>query len=522
MTAAATFTTNLRPKAYTSLQISSGQTLFKGQIDDVMVFNRAVTAVEVAALHRGYYPVFRLPLDDTEFSNDVQVNETSRFRHAATWQGGNPIGRPVAGAVGNGALAFDGTASQINVAAADSLNLSDGVFTQIAWVYPQNNGGPVIDSVTNAAGLNTAYPFLNIVNSNQLEIGFGDGSSFHSYTSGTLLTPDAWNFIAITFDGTTSSIYVNGVLQETTTQFAGLVPASSSQFNIGYRDDGTGARYFDGMLDEIVIYRQALTPEQIASLRWQGWHDVTMDASGAGVVTSNWQSPVPSDLLVGSYQIRLRTSDVNGNVSFDHNDVGRWSGYIGYIEPMVEIPKYEIFLPLAMNGWPVATGPNLPDLIVEEIAVVDGSVSVVLRNVGNTAVTNEFWVDLYLNPSPAPTAVNQTWPTLSTQGAVWGIEANLLPLNPGETITLSLGDAQYWPSLSNMPSTIPPGTQIYVQVDSANANTSYGGVLETHEQTGATYNNISSTVADTSMAMQKTAAAEAATAVSTANALPPR
>jgi hypothetical protein len=60
----------------------------------------------------------------------------------------------------------------------------------------------------------------------------------------------------------------------------------------------------------------------------------------------------------------------------------------------------------------------------------------------------------------------------------------------GESITLTLNDAYYRPELSNLPASISAGTPIYVQVDSANTTTNYGNVLETHEITNGTYNNI--------------------------------
>ncbi|NJM41932.1 MAG: hypothetical protein HC853_14840, partial [Anaerolineae bacterium] len=56
--------------------------------------------------------------------------------------------------------------------------------------------------------------------------------------------------------------------------------------------------------------------------------------------------------------------------------------------------------------------------------------------------------------------------------------------------TLHLNDPRFASAESRFPALIPAGTQIYVQVDSANAQTSYGGVLETHEAEGAAYNNI--------------------------------
>ena len=81
-----------------------------------------------------------------------------------------------------------------------------------------------------------------------------------------------------------------------------------------------------------------------------------------------------------------------------------------------------------------------------------------------------------------------------------------LPLNPGATLTLSIGGAYYRPSLSQFSGTLAAGTPIYAQVDSANANTSYGAVLETHEATGGPYNNIAGPVAPTSAVRLESAA----------------
>ena len=112
-------------------------------------------------------------------------------------------------------------------------------------------------------------------------------------------------------------------------------------------------------------------------------------------------------------------------------------------------------------------------------------------NVGNTAVTidNEFWVDLYVDPSRTPTA-NDIWEMVSTEGVVWGVTAGALPLDPGESMVLTLGDAYYVAGLSVYSGVPDPGTPIFVQVDSAHAGITYGAVLETHEIEGDVYNNI--------------------------------
>jgi uncharacterized repeat protein (TIGR01451 family) len=158
-----------------------------------------------------------------------------------------------------------------------------------------------------------------------------------------------------------------------------------------------------------------------------------------------------------------------------------------------------IYLPLVLNNYIAA-----PDLVVEHIVVTSDSAQVVIKNQGNAPApsSNPFWIDLYVDPDPVPTGVNQTWDNLCDEGIVWGVDGGgALPLEPGETLTLTVGDVYYWPSLSNFPGSLPAGTPIYVQVDSANMHTTYGAVLESHEIYGGAYNNISGPVLSRSGAM---------------------
>ena len=182
---------------------------------------------------------------------------------------------------------------------------------------------------------------------------------------------------------------------------------------------------------------------------------------------------------------------------------------------------HHIYLPLVMRNNAVLT----PDLVVASVSVSGGSAQIVIKNQGDAAVPvnfdNEFWVDLYINPTTPPTAVNQTRKTLGCQGAVWGVTMSALPqLVPGGTLTLTLGDAYYWPSESDMPATLPAGAPVFVQVDSANANTNYGAVLENHEIAGLPYNNIIQAVS--SLAIESPLSAVKGQQQSPSPHLPPR
>ena len=140
------------------------------------------------------------------------------------------------------------------------------------------------------------------------------------------------------------------------------------------------------------------------------------------------------------------------------------------------------YLPLVSSNDAFA-----PDLVVEDLVVTGDNVQVIIANRGPAATAESFWVDVYLSPDAAPTAVNQTWEMLGDEGLVWGVT---VPLAPGEVLTLTIGDTYYRADQSHWSGSIPAGTPVYAQVDSANANTTYGAVRETHEITGRPYNNL--------------------------------
>jgi hypothetical protein len=136
---------------------------------------------------------------------------------------------------------------------------------------------------------------------------------------------------------------------------------------------------------------------------------------------------------------------------------------------------------------------SAPDLVVDSLVATSQAVTVTLKNQGNAPVTDGFWVDVYVDPEPPPTGVNQHWRDLASQGLVWGVTTRI-PANGG-TLTLSTNDDTYlYPEYSHFSLPLTPGTPIYVQVDSVNLNTDYGGVLEDHEVRGGAYNNITGTL----------------------------
>jgi hypothetical protein len=104
-------------------------------------------------------------------------------------------------------------------------------------------------------------------------------------------------------------------------------------------------------------------------------------------------------------------------------------------------------------------------------------------------------VDVYINPDPAPSGVNQRWQDLGSQGLAWVVAADVFStLEAGAVHTLTVGSADYRADLSQISWPLPSDALIYAQVDSFDASSTFGAVLESHEIDRVRYNNISGPV----------------------------
>lgn len=186
-------------------------------------------------------------------------------------------------------------------------------------------------------------------------------------------------------------------------------------------------------------------------------------------------------------------SDASNLVSDDTNGVQDvFVHYVGYSDDFhikVNLLHEKTFIPVVQKNF-----VNGPDLVISNLSLSNNNIEITLQNIGYSPVRSGFWVDLYISPDITPTEVNQIWQNLGDHGAVWGVDDDSFLLNAGETITLKFDDKYYFSGLSNLPNLIASGTAIYAQVDSANANTNYGAVLETHEMVNGQYNNIISVI----------------------------
>ncbi len=161
-----------------------------------------------------------------------------------------------------GSFSFDGNNDFINVGPDESLRLTEGTYTQTVWIKPtdtSNNYQGVIGY--QAGGVNSRYPFIYTRN-DMIYAGFGAGATWKGVVADNALDIGQWNHVAVTFDGTTMVLMVDGEVVGTNNNFGGSLPTTAtSQLSIGKINT-----YFAGQLDEVRLYDRALSQNEVVTV----------------------------------------------------------------------------------------------------------------------------------------------------------------------------------------------------------------------------------------------------------------
>ena len=86
----------------------------------------------------------------------------------------------------------------------------------------------------------------------------------------TGVTGDAWQHVACTYDGAAAGAWIDGRQVGTTQMFGALSSTQNDPIAIGASSDGTNTQNnFTGALDDVRIYRRALSAAELAALATQ-------------------------------------------------------------------------------------------------------------------------------------------------------------------------------------------------------------------------------------------------------------
>ena len=233
---------------------------FNGSLDDIKLYNRALTDAEIAALYTAqsatpviagtlvaHYPFSNDGTDVTAYGNNATMTNavptTDRFNKS------------------NKAFAFNNSvAKAANSAPLNSANTTISVWVKVAalpasgevfilsnggwqerWKMSMPGHGKPVFSTKNAAGANVD------MDSDSVPLPVGQ-----------------WRHVVATHDGTSNKVYINGLLKKSVASL-GALGTTTKPLGLGY-DPIDSSGFFNGALDEVQVYNVALTDAEVLAL----------------------------------------------------------------------------------------------------------------------------------------------------------------------------------------------------------------------------------------------------------------
>lgn len=292
-----------------SFGAAGGMYYFHGLIDDYRLYNRVLTADEVAELYRGINSglIGYWRLDEV---SGTSAADSSGNGNTGTMNGGLTGSNAVRGQLLSG-LDFDGSNDRVTIANESNFDFDfDDPFTLAAWIYRETaNSDDIVLGKNNWA---PGYQFWlpsdgspDCPGNGCLTIGILSPSDegYAVSTSNGAISVNNWHHIVATYDGSNSvnglKIYVDGT-EKTDISTRWNDPPSGPALNnapllIGDMDDtGSGTGEFDGRIDEVRVYNRALSEQEIDRL-----YDMVVDPTCSKDNAINYDA-------VGNYYTRCQ------------------------------------------------------------------------------------------------------------------------------------------------------------------------------------------------------------------------
>ncbi|UCC97398.1 MAG: hypothetical protein JSW66_16325, partial [Phycisphaerales bacterium] len=195
-----------------------------------------------------------------------------------------------------GALEFDGAGTYIEFATGESLKTPH--FTIMAWFNTRKlSGYGHIFQTGNDWSDMAGYVFRVHQNGMvQAGLAFGPGNAV-TFVDGPAIEANTWYHMALTFDGTTATLYLDG--ENVASQVGqGEIMYDNQPVRIGSLSDSIGS-VFDGFIDEVALFNVALGANDIHTIVNQGLATIAGGSAEAfDPLPSNGQTDVQRDSVL--------------------------------------------------------------------------------------------------------------------------------------------------------------------------------------------------------------------------------
>ena len=204
------------------------------------------------------------PLDE---GSGTTAGDASGYGHDGTLTNMDPATDWVAGHIG-GALQFDGVDDEVIIPDSDLLDDTPTI-TIALWAYPMLLDGDPRGPISKRVHYHTEHAWaVFFYGGDHLNVDIETNNN--RFATSRVFNVDQWYHLAVVFDGSLSpnqrvSVYVNGALERTAYEASSAIGNKNAPVVLGQLNGNTEG-WFDGLIDDVRIYRRALTADEISQL----------------------------------------------------------------------------------------------------------------------------------------------------------------------------------------------------------------------------------------------------------------
>ena len=255
------------PEANSAFGEWQGEPYYHGKIDQVRVFNKALTTTEITTLSNESKATTNTLqiLGDTSCvatykldgnSTDLSGNYDGTGTNVTYKYDGSPVSVDfgVEGKSNHGA-GFNGSSSVITLSSTIS-----SIKTYSFWINPDSSGNATYARRLFGDIGGTSYTNSITFDKPNSKVTYFEGTTARSSAT---ISNDAWSHIVFTSDGTTLKVYTNGSLSNTYTT-SGFVSSINEICST------SSNRQFKGSIDQVRIFNKAISASEVSTLYGSG------------------------------------------------------------------------------------------------------------------------------------------------------------------------------------------------------------------------------------------------------------
>jgi len=262
-----------------SFKIGQNFAYFHGSIDDVRIYNRALSQKEITRLYDNYKPkvvidslekglVGHWALDSASMKSASTTADLTPYGNDGTLYGRALASRLTTDRkqVANGAMSFDGTNDYVDISSVSDPGTSN--WTESAWVKTgAGHGAIVVMRQSEAQESLTLTIGYHDVQDGKARFGY-DTTGFAGFAAGTDdMRDDKWHHYVGVRDNENYYLYIDGLLKSTYIDSSTRDVTNGGGWHIGHAGAWNNP-YFNGSISDVRIYNRALSAEEVRML-WE-------------------------------------------------------------------------------------------------------------------------------------------------------------------------------------------------------------------------------------------------------------